>query len=63
VNPVLGGVVVERQERVEIIGELRDGLAELRTVDGLERPGRVESVPLVLGVPDFGEGFLCPGMG
>jgi hypothetical protein len=36
VLPVLGRVVVERQQLVEVVGDLRDGLAELRPVGGLE---------------------------
>ena len=57
---MLGRVVVERQQLVEIVGDLRDGLGELRPVGALERPGGVEGVGLVFGVPDLGEGLLRP---
>lgn len=58
VDPVFGGVVVEGEQLVEIIDELRDGLGELRAVGGLEGPSGVDSVPAVLGVPDLGQGLL-----
>ena len=41
VDPVLGGVVVERQQHVEVVGDLRDGLGPLGAVVGLERLGRL----------------------
>ena len=34
---MLSRVVVEREQLVEIIGQLRDGLRKLRAVGGLER--------------------------
>jgi hypothetical protein len=40
VDPVLGRVVVERQQFVLIAGDLRDGLGELGAVGGLELPDR-----------------------
>ena len=61
VNPVLGGVVVERQQPLEIVGDLRDGLAELRSVGGFERAHGIEGVLLVLGVPDLASAFFAPG--
>jgi hypothetical protein len=63
VNPVLGGVVVEREQLLEVVGDLRRSLGELRPVGALERSNGVESVPLVLGVPDLRERLLGPGMG
>jgi hypothetical protein len=63
VNPVLSGVVVEREHLVEIIGDLGDGLGELRPVGGLEPSDGVEGVAAVLGVPDLGQGLLRPRMG
>jgi len=53
VDPVLGGVVIERQEHVEVVGDLRDRLGPLRGVVGLERRGRLLRVLTVLGVPDL----------
>jgi hypothetical protein len=58
VDPVFGGVVVEREQLVEVVGELGCGLGELRPVGGLERPGGVQGVPAVFGVPDFSQGLL-----
>jgi hypothetical protein len=62
VNPVLGGVVVERQQPLEIVGDLRNGLAELRSVGCFEAAHGIEGVLLVLGVPDLGQGLLRPRM-
>ena len=39
---MLGGEVVERHPFVEIVGDRRDGLGELRPVTGLERARGVE---------------------
>jgi hypothetical protein len=47
VGPVLGGVVVERQQLVQVVGDLGDGLAELGSVGGLELLDGVEGVLLV----------------
>src|SRR6266536_3405072 len=62
-DPVLGGEVVEREQLVEIVGDLGDGLAELVAVGQLERGHGAAGVLAVLGVPDFGEGLLRPGVG
>ncbi len=51
-HPVLGGVVIEGEQLVEIVGDLRDGLAELRAEQLLELLGRGPGVGLVLSVPD-----------
>jgi hypothetical protein len=56
--PVLGRVVVERQQLLDILGDLRDRLGELRPVGGLEAGHGVEGVPAVLGVPDLGQRAL-----
>jgi hypothetical protein len=48
VDPVLREVVVEREQLVEIIADLRDDLSELRPVGSLERAAGVESVAAVL---------------
>jgi hypothetical protein len=58
VDPVLGGIVVERQQLVEVVGDLRGGLGELGAVGGLERCDGGEGVLLIFGVPDLGEGLL-----
>jgi hypothetical protein len=36
-HPVFGGVVVEREQLVEVVGDLRDGFGELGAVGELER--------------------------
>ena len=61
-HPVLGGVVVEREQLVKVAGDLRDGLGELRPVSSLERPGRGPGVVLVLGAPNLSQGLLRPRM-
>src|SRR4051812_22360915 len=60
VDPVLGGEVVERQQLVDVVGDLPDGFAELRPVRRRERGHRVQGVPAVLGVPDLGQRLLRP---
>jgi hypothetical protein len=60
--PVLGGEVVEGQQLVEVVGDLRGGFGELRPVGGLERCRGVEGVGPVLGVPDLGQRLLRPRM-
>lgn len=55
-DPVLGREAVDRQQHLDIVGDLRDGLGELRPVSGLERPHGVEGVSAALGVPDLGQG-------
>jgi hypothetical protein len=62
VDPVLGGEVVEREQLVEIVGDLRNGLTELRPVRRLERGHRIQGVAAVLGVPDLRERLLRPRM-
>jgi hypothetical protein len=61
VDPVLGGVVVDREQHLDIVDDLCDGLGELRPVSGLERPDGVVGVPLVFGVPYLGQRLLRPG--
>ena len=58
VDPVLGRVVVEGQQLLQVVGDLRGGLGELRPVGGLESLHRGEGVRLVLGVPDLRQGLL-----
>jgi hypothetical protein len=53
VDPMLGGVVVEREQNVEVLGDLRRGLGPLGAVVGLERLGGPDGVVLVLGVVDL----------
>ena len=55
---MLGGIVVEREQLLSVIGDLRGGLRELRAVGGAECPDRGEGVLLVLGAPDLGQGLL-----
>jgi hypothetical protein len=62
VDPVLGGAVVEGQQDVEVIDDLRDGLGPLRAVVGLERFRRFDGVVLVLGVVDLRERSLRAGV-
>jgi hypothetical protein len=60
---VLRRIVVEREQLVEIVGDLRDGLAELSTVGQLERRDGAAGVVAVFGVPDLGQGLLRAGVG
>jgi len=53
VDPVLGRVVIEPQQHVEVVGDLRGGFGPLGAVVGHERPGRGFGVVLVFGVPDL----------
>jgi len=50
VDPAFGRVVVERQQLVQVVGDLGDGLAELGAVGGLELLDGIEGVLLILGV-------------
>lgn len=47
-DPVLGWEVVEREQLLQVVGDLRRGLGELRPVRVLERLGRFAGVVLVL---------------
>jgi hypothetical protein len=58
VDPVLGREVVERQQIIDVIGDLRDGLGSLGAVQGGEGLRRGLGVLPVFGVPDLGEGLL-----
>jgi hypothetical protein len=53
---VLGRVVVEGEQFVEIVDDLRDGLGELGAVGELERGDGAAGVVAVFGVPDLGQG-------
>ncbi len=57
-HPVFGGEVVEREQLVEVVGDLRDGLDELGAVGQLERRHGTAGVVAVLSVPDLGQGLL-----
>jgi hypothetical protein len=57
-DPVLGGEVVERQEHVEVVGDLGDRLGPLGAVVGLERLGGLDGVVAVRGVVDLRECLL-----
>jgi hypothetical protein len=52
VNPVLGREVVERQQFVDVVGVLLDGLGPLRTVGLLECGDGLDRVLAVLGTVD-----------
>ena len=58
---MLGGEVVEREQHVEVVGDLGDRLGPLGSVVGLEGLGGLECVILVLGVEDLRERGLAPG--
>jgi len=62
-HPVLGRVVVEREQLLEIVGDLRGSLGELRAIPVLEGLGRRAGVVLVFGVPDLGQRLLRARMG
>src|SRR5258705_5111844 len=55
--------VVEGQQLVSVVGDLRGGLGELRAVGGAERLDRGQGVGLVLGAPDLREGLLRDRVG
>ena len=55
---MLGGVVVEGEQLLDVVGDLRDGLAELRAEQVLELLHCGQGVGAVLGVPDLGERLL-----
>jgi hypothetical protein len=61
-DPVLGGEVVERQQLVDLAGDLLDGLGELRPVRLLERGDRLLGVRTVLGVVDLLQSLLRAGL-
>jgi hypothetical protein len=63
VDPVLGGEVVQREEHVEVVGDLGHRLGPLRSVEVLERLDRLQCVVAVRGVIDFGERTLRAGLG
>jgi hypothetical protein len=63
VDPVLGGVVVERQQHVEVVADLRDRLGPFGAVEVDERSGGVGGVLAVLGVVDLGQRSLRAGLG
>jgi hypothetical protein len=59
-DPVLGRKVVERQQLLDVVGDLGDRLRKLHTIGRLELLDRVAGVGLVLGVPDLCERLLRP---
>ena len=60
VDPVLGGIVVERQQKLQIVSDL-GGLGELRAVGGGEHLRRGRGVGLALGVADLRQRLLRAG--
>ena len=61
-DPVLGWVVVEGEQLVQVTGDLRGCLGELRAEQRGERIRRGACFLLVLGVPDLGQRLLRGGM-
>jgi hypothetical protein len=59
-DPVLGRKVVERQQLLDVVGDLGDRLRKLRTIGRLELLDRGAGVGLVLGVPDLCKRLLRP---
>ena len=55
---MLAGVVIERQERLSVVGDLGGCFGELGGVDGLEGLYRGEGMRLVLSAPDLCQGLL-----
>src|SRR6476620_11435092 len=53
--PMLRGVVVERQQHIDVLGDLRDCLGPLGAVVGIECLDRGQGMVAVLGVVDLGE--------
>jgi len=53
---VLARVVVEGEQFVDVVDDLRDGFAELGAVGEFERSDGAAGVVAVLGVPDLGQG-------
>jgi hypothetical protein len=58
VDPVLGRVVIERQELLGVVGDLGDGLAELRAIGVGEGPDRLLGMGFILRPPDLGQVLL-----
>ena len=57
-QPVLGGEVVEAEQRLEVVAELFGGLGPLRTELVVEGLGGVAGMFTVLGVSHLGEHLL-----
>lgn len=62
-DPVLGGEVVERQQIIDVVGDLLHRLGELRAVGLLEHRDGLERVLLVFRVADLLQGLLRSGLG
>jgi hypothetical protein len=61
VDPVLGGVGVDGQQYVEVVGYLRDGLVPLGAVEVGECLSGFGRVVIVLGVVHLDQRSLAPG--
>ena len=57
-DPVLGRVVVEGEQLVQVVGDLGDGFGELGAVGQFERGDGASGVVAVICVPDLGQGAL-----
>ena len=54
-DPVLGRVVIEREEHINVVGDLRRRFGPLGPIGDLERLHTLECVVFVLGLPDLGQ--------
>lgn len=59
-HPVLGRVVVERQQHAGVVGDLRGGLGKLGPVGCVEGLHCGEGVVPFLGAPELRQGLLRP---
>jgi hypothetical protein len=58
---MVGGVVVERQQHVKVVGYFRDSLGPLRAVEALERLGGPDGVVAVLELKISACASFAPG--
>ena len=61
-HPMFSRKVVEREQLLDVVGDLGDRLGKLRAIGRLERLHRIQGMPLVLGVPDLRKRLLGPRM-
>ena len=54
-DPVFGRKVVEREEHVDVVGDLRSRFGPLGPVGGFERLHTLQCVVFVLGLPNLRE--------